>query len=296
MRYLTYLDEHGHSRPAYLLDGHAVDILRALEIYVEAHATPNIFIPTVKAILSLSEHQKDLLQQACQEHLSQGNELDLDGLTLAPPIPDPGKVICIGMNFPSGPDNRRPDYPVVFLKPVSGLSAHRAPVRLASACVDVHYEAELAFYIADTCHNVPLSEARNHIAGYTIANDVGDQTVEKRTTQWTSGKMFDTFTPTGPVFVTADEIVDPQDLLIQTWRNGELVQEASTGDMLFKVDEILAYLSTLTTLYPGDLVLTGSPKLFHGELVPQPPLQPGEEIKITMTSLGTLFNRIEQGE
>ena len=90
---------------------------------------------------------------------------------------------------------------------------------------------------------------------------LGDQTVEKRTSQWTSGKMFDTFTPTGPVFVTADEIANPQDLLIQTWRNGELVQEASTGDMLFKVDEILAYLSTLTTLYPGDLVLDRQPEI-----------------------------------
>ena len=107
--------------------------------------------------------------------------------------------------------------------------------------------------------------------------------------------MFDTFTPIGPILVTADEIADPQDLMIRTWRNDELVQEASTSEMLFKVDEILAYLSTLTTLYPGDLVLTGSPKLFRGELLPQPPLQPGEEIKISIDSLGTLFNRIEQG-
>jgi acylpyruvate hydrolase len=204
-------------------------------------------------------------------------------------------VICIGMNYPSGPDATPPDYPVVFLKPVSGLSAHNSPIRLASACVDVHYEAELAFVIADRCHNVPVDEARSHIAGYMIANDVGDQTVEKRTSQWTSGKMFDTFTPTGPVLVTADEIADPQDLLIQTWRNDELVQEASTAEMLFKIDDILAYLSTLTTLHPGDLVLTGSPKLFRGELLPQPPLQPGEAIKITIKSLGTLFNVIEQG-
>lgn len=296
MRYLTYLDESGNPRPACLLNGHGVDVLRALQIFVETHATPNFYISSVKAILALTKTQKDTLEQACKEHLAQGNELDLDKFTLAPPIPDPGKVICIGLNYPSDPNSNRSDYPVVFMKPVSGLSAHNTPIKIASACVDVHYEAELAFSIADICHNVPLAEVRNHIAGYTIANDVGDQTVEKRTSQWTSGKMFDTFTPTGPVFVTADEITDPQDLMIRTWRNGELVQESSTGDMLFKVDEILAYLSTLTTLYPGDLVLTGSPKLFHGELVPQPPLQPGDEIKITITSLGTLFNRVEQGE
>ena len=293
MQYLTYLDSNGNPRPACLLDGQVVDLGCALERFAESTTfTTN----SVKAVLSLSAAQKGLLQQACKDSLTAGQGIALSDLTLAPPIPDPGKVICIGMNYPAGKEADRPDYPVVFLKPVSGLSAHNAPIRLARACVDVHYEAELAFVIADRCHNVPAEEARGHIAGYTIANDLGDQTVEKRTSQWASGKMFDTFTPVGPALVTADEIADPQDLLIRTWRNGELVQEASTREMLFNVDKILAYLSTLTTLYPGDLILTGSPKLFRGELRPQPPLQPGEEIKISIGSLGTLFNVIEQGE
>lgn len=292
MRYLTYLDPNGNPRPACLLDGQVVDIQTALQ---NANHDGLFTIPSVKAILSLNKQQKDFLRLACKASLVARQTLDLAELTLAPPIPDPGKVICIGMNYPASKEATRPAYPVVFLKPVSGLSAHQAPIRLASACVDVHYEAELAFVVADRCHNVPVEEARSHIAGYTIANDVGDQTVEKRTSQWTSGKMFDTFTPVGPVLVTADEIADPQDLLIQTWRNDELVQEASTGEMLFKIDELLAYLSTLTTLHPGDLVLTGSPKLFRGELLAQPPLRPGEAIKITIGPLGTLFNVIEQG-
>lgn len=293
MRYLTYLDSNGNPRPACLLDGQVVDFPPPLQMIGENTAFQ---AQSVKSLFSLTHRQKSYLNQSCKSQQEQWGGLDLSDLTLAPPIPDPGKVICIGMNYPLDATASRPDYPVVFLKPVSGLSAHRAPIRLARACVDVHYEAELAFVIADRCHNVPVEEARSHIAGYTIANDVGDQTVEKRTSQWTSGKMFDTFTPVGPVFVTADEIADPQDLLIQTWRNGELVQEASTREMLFKVDEVLAYLSTLTTLDPGDLILTGSPKLFRGKLRPQPPLQSGEEIKITIGSLGTLFNVIEQGE
>ncbi|QRN83756.1 fumarylacetoacetate hydrolase family protein [Chloroflexota bacterium] len=292
MRYLTYLDENGKHQPACLMDGRAVEFPPLLQAIGEI---TTFQAHSVKGLLSLTPAQKALLNQTCLNHLNMGEGLDLDKLTLAPPIPNPGKIICIGMNYPSRADTPRPEYPVVFLKPTSGLSSHRAPIRLARACENVHFEAELAFYIADTCHNVPLSEARSHIAGYTIANDVGDQTIEKRTSQWTSGKMFDTFTPTGPVFVPADEITDPQDLMIRTWRNGDLVQESSTVRMLFTVDEILAYLSTLTTLQPGDLVLTGSPKLFHGELVFHPPLEPGEEIKITISSLGTLINHIEQG-
>ena len=292
MQYLTYLDPDGTPRPACLLDGQVVDFPPSLQMIGENTA----FHPdSVKDLFSLTPGQRHYLNQTCITEQKQWGGLNFSDLTLAPPIPNPGKVICIGMNYPLAAEANRPAYPVVFLKPVSGLSAHNAPIRLARACVDVHYEAELAFVIADRCHNVPVEDALSHIAGYTIANDVGDQTVEKRTSQWTSGKMFDTFTPIGPILVTADEIADPQDLMIRTWRNDELVQEASTSEMLFKVDEILAYLSTLTTLYPGDLVLTGSPKLFRGELLPQPPLQPGEEIKISIDSLGTLFNRIEQG-
>jgi len=293
MQYLTYLDKDGSPRPACLLNGQGIDIFRALQNTTES--VP-FTVDSVKAILSLPPAQKEILEQACQTSLAAGQGFNLSDTTLAPPIPDPGKIICIGMNYPMDNMATRPEYPVVFLKPVSGLSAHQAPIRLARTCVDVHFEAELAFFITDRCHNVPLEEAHHHIAGYTIANDVGDQTVEKRTSQWTSGKMFDTFTPVGPVLVTADEIADPQDLMIQTWRNDVLVQEASTREMLFKIDEILSYLSTLTTLNPGDLVLTGSPKLFQGRLVPQTPLQPGEEIKISIDSLGTLFNRIEPGE
>ncbi len=293
MRYLTYLDSNGNLRPACLMDGQVVDFPQPLQRVGENSAFQ---VQSVKDLFALTQGQKNYLKQSCKSRLKQGDGLDLSNLTLAPPIPDPGKVICIGMNYPLDATASRPDYPVVFLKPVSGLSAHRASIRLARACVDVHCEAELAFVIADRCHNVPAEEARGHIAGYTIANDVSDHIVEKRTSQWTSGKMFDTFTPVGPVFVTAEEIADPQDLFIRTWRNGELVQEASTREMLFKVDEVLSYLSTLTTLYPGDLILTGSPKLFQGELRPQPSLQPGEEIKISIGSLGTLFNVIEQGE
>lgn len=293
MRYLTYLDENASPRPACLLNGQAVDIIHALQNTSEKEL---FRFDSVKSIAALTTVQKEILEQACRASLAAGLGFPLSDHILAPPIPDPGKIICIGMNYPMDNTAPRPKYPVVFLKPVSGLSAHQAPIQLTPVCVDVHYEAELAFFIADRCHNIPPEEAHQHIAGYTIANDVGDQTVEKRTSQWTSGKMFDTFTPIGPVFVTADEIPDPQDLMIRTWRNGELVQEASTRDMLFKIDEILSYLSTLTTLYPGDLVLTGSPKLFQGKIVPQAPLQPGEEIKISIDSLGTLFNRIETGE
>jgi acylpyruvate hydrolase len=310
MRYLTFFDDKGNQKPGCRLDDKVIDIQKALALFQMENDPPENYsfgIPSIKSILTLEEEDTETLQKAITFTLeklklssageSNGEVMhDPDAMMLAPPIPDPGKVICVGLNYPNATDTIRAEYPIVFLKPVSGVTGHRSPICLPKTCRDTHYEAELAFTIGRTCHNVPVAEARKYIAGYTIANDVGDHTLEKRTSQWVSGKMFDTFTPTGPYLVTADEIPDPLNLSISTWLNGEQVQEAMTGEMLFNIDEILAYVSTLTTLYPGDLILTGSPKLFHGERVPQAPLQPGDEIKITIGSLGTLTNTVIQRE
>jgi acylpyruvate hydrolase len=311
MRLLTFFDEQGDLRPGYLYDGKVIDIQQALALYQtepinQKNANPITF-SSVKSVLFLSSEGNEVLEKAVFSviEMLESKTLSpdfknlassLENISLAPPIPNPGKIICVGMNYPAEVDTIKPDYPVVFLKPASGLTADQTAIRLPQICKDTHYEAELAFYIGKTCHNVPRSEAQEYIAGYTIANDIGDRTLERRTSQWVSGKMFETFTPNGPYFVSADEVPDPHALPISTWLNDELVQEAVTGEMLFNIDEILAYISTLTTLYPGDLILTGSPKLFQGELHPQPPLQTGDTIKVTIGSLGTLTNRVEQGD
>jgi acylpyruvate hydrolase len=158
----------------------------------------------------------------------------------------------------------------------------------------VAYEVELVVVIGKRARKVHGEDASNHIAGFTLANDLGDRVLEKRTSQWTSGKMFDSFTPLGPVIVTPDEIVDTHNLSMETWVNDQQVQKGNTGEMFFDVDYLVSYISTLTTLEPGDIILTGSPKLMSGEPAPSVSLKPGDTVRISVEELGGLMNLIQE--
>jgi len=304
MRLITYQDQDKY-RPACIIGEHVIDIQNALAYYrslPEDGLVSIEYIPTsVKDFLRLDHESQNWIQLAiefsCENILENKNLagrqdtiLELKEIVLAPPIPDPGKIICVAMNFPSAGLKQKTEYPTIFIKPVSTISAANSPILLAKASQNVTYEAELAFVIGKTCHNVPISDALSCVFGYTIANDVGDSTLEKRTSQWVSGKMFDSFTPMGPYLLTADEMHDPHNLTIQTQLNGETVQKGNTADMFFNIPEITSYLSTLTTLNPGDIVLTGSPKLIGNKPIPQISLRPGDQVEITISELGVLSN------
>jgi 2-keto-4-pentenoate hydratase/2-oxohepta-3-ene-1,7-dioic acid hydratase in catechol pathway len=129
-----------------------------------------------------------------------------------------------------------------------------------------------------------------YIAGYTIANDVGARDLEARSSQWATGKLPDTFSPMGPALVTRDEVPDPSKLTIRTYVNEQLVQDGSTGDMIFNVLYLISYLSGITTLEPGDIILTGSPKAVGERPAPKVSLKPGDTIKIEIEALGILTN------
>ena len=267
---------------------------------------PIEYIPTsIKDFLRLGHESQNRIQLAieysCKHILDNKNLpirkdtiLNFEEITLAPPIPDPGKIICVAMNYPSTSLKQKAEYPTIFIKPVSTVSASKSPILLAKASQSVTYEAELAFVIGKTCHDVPVSDALSCVFGYTIANDVGDSTLEKRTSQWVSGKMFDSFTPMGPCLLTIDEIQNPHNLSIQTCLNGEIVQKGNTADMFFSISEITSYLSTLTTLRPGDVILTGSPKLIGNKPIPQISLHPGDQVEITISELGVLSNDVTE--
>jgi acylpyruvate hydrolase len=307
MRLLTYLEAE-QPRPACLVDGLVIDIARAIEYHQIStkYQTQPAYLHFTRVedyfILSRKERQhlwkiiQDIVAAISTPEKSPGLISALANLKLTPPILHPEKIICVGMNYPAEENASRPDYPVVFLKPANTLTATNTPIILATACQRVVYEAELAFYISQPCHNISLAEAKDCIGGYTITNDIGDSILEKRSSQWVSGKMFDTFTPVGPYLVTPEEVPDPSDLLIQTFHNGKLVQEANTSEMLFDVFEITSYLSTLTTLQPGDLILTGSPKQIHGQPNQIDPLQPGDRLKVVIDGLGELDNYVVKGE
>jgi acylpyruvate hydrolase len=218
---------------------------------------------------------------------------------LAPPVPDPQKIICIGMNYRDHCEEQKkplPEKPVLFAKFPTALIGHGQPIVKppVSDCVD--YEAELAVIIGKKGKNIPEEKALSHVAGYTILNDVTARDVQFSNGQWVRGKSFDTFAPAGPYLVTIDEVPDPQNLHIRLTVNGELRQSSTTANMVFPVSFLVAYVSKGCTLLPGDIISTGTPGgvgVFR-----QPPafLKAGDVVSIEIEKLGTLENRVEAAD
>jgi 2-keto-4-pentenoate hydratase/2-oxohepta-3-ene-1,7-dioic acid hydratase in catechol pathway len=303
MRLVTYMLKN-ESHLGVLLDNRVTDVHRAYQKFCHATNQPLLWVNSYDSMLDLLKAGQDAFKvlretvQYSQTKLAEEKDVlfNLDDVILLAPISNPGKVICIGGNFPSAGKLTAPEYPIVFLKPASTITGIGMPVWVSELTANVAYEVELAVVIGKRSRNVKIGDASNYIAGYTLANDLGDRMLEKRTSQWTSGKMFDSFTPLGPAIVTSDEIMDTHNLPMETWVNNLQVQKGNTGEMFFNVDYLLCYLSTLTTLEPGDIILTGSPKLINGEPAPTVKLKPGDTVKISVASLGELINPVQEDQ
>lgn len=207
----------------------------------------------------------------------------------------PGKIICVGLNYP--PLKRTdgwkpPPYPILFHKPASGLVGSGGAIVLPRISQHVLYEGELAVVIGTRAKNVSFENVLEFVAGYTIANDVGAADIESRSSQWASGKMFDTFSPLGPSLIPSGEIPNPNELTIKTILNGDVVQDGNTREMIFDVPYLVHYISQLTTLEPNDVILTGSPKRSGNLPDPRIPLKPGDTISVEIEGLGILMNTV----
>jgi 2-keto-4-pentenoate hydratase/2-oxohepta-3-ene-1,7-dioic acid hydratase in catechol pathway len=221
----------------------------------------------------------------------------LSQVALLAPIPRPGKVLCLGLNYRDHAAESGmgiPAEPVVFSKASSSVIGHRAPIGLPEVSDKVDYEVELAFVIGRPARNVPAREAMRHVAGYTVLNDVSarDYQLEKLGGQWTLAKSFDTFCPMGPWLVTADEIRDPHDLDLHCVVSTERMQSSNTRQMVFKVPEIIEYLSMVLTLEPGDVVATGTPPGVGFARTPPRFLRAGDVVECTVEKVGTLVNPV----
>jgi acylpyruvate hydrolase len=206
------------------------------------------------------------------------------------PIPRPGKLICIAGNYPAANKLESPEYPTVFLKPSSGVIGNQQRIVIPRLAENVACEVELAIVIGKCERHLISMDASTAIAGYTIANDLGDRLLEKRSSQWTSGKMYDTFTPMGPFLITPEELGDTNNLALYAKVNDQVTQKGNTSQMFFDVPQLISYLSTLTTLVPGDLILTGSPKLMDGESNPSIVIRPGDIVQVEIERIATLTN------
>jgi acylpyruvate hydrolase len=219
----------------------------------------------------------------------------LADVELLAPVPRPGKVVCVGLNYRSHLaeiGEPIPEYPILFHKAATSLVGHRQPIVLPRVSRQVDYEAELAVVIGRRAKYVAEQDALAHVAGYTCANDVSAHDLEFRTSQWTSGKMLDTFCPLGPVLLTRDEVPDPGSLRLRTVLNGRTVQDACTSDMIFSVPALVSYVSSLATLEPGDLLLTGTPAGIGCNQRPPVYLRPGDRVSVQIDGIGTLSNPV----
>jgi len=210
--------------------------------------------------------------------------LTLSAVTLLAPL-SPGKIICVGRNYIAHAkehDVEVPEVPLIFLKPPSSVIGHDQTIYLPPQSSQVEHEAELAVVIGRRGRWIPPEEAGNYIFGYTIANDITARDLQRRDGQWTRGKGFDTFCPLGPWIDTA---FNPVDAALTCHVNGELRQMASTRDMVFQINQIIAFASSVMTLEIGDVLLTGTPAGVG-------PLAAGDIIEVTIEGLGTLRNPV----
>jgi 2-keto-4-pentenoate hydratase/2-oxohepta-3-ene-1,7-dioic acid hydratase in catechol pathway len=219
----------------------------------------------------------------------------VEGAELLPPLPDPDKIVCIGLNYRShaaeaGIDP--PDHPTFFAKFRNALAPPDATVALPAASEKVDYEAEVAFVIGRRCKEVDLDEALDAVAGYMLLNDLSARDLQFATPQWMPGKVFDGSAPCGPAIVTPDEAGESDAISFALDLNGERMQEASTSDLIFSVAELVARLSRWMTLEPGDIVSTGTPSGVGSVREPRVWLKPGDEILISSPTLGELRTTI----
>lgn len=211
-------------------------------------------------------------------------EIELSAVQLLTPV-RPSKIICVGRNYV---DHARehgvdvPEIPMLFLKPPSSLIGPRMPIRLPPQSEQVEHEAELAVVIGRRGRWIAPNDARDHIFGYTIANDVTARDLQRRDNQWTRGKGFDTFCPLGPWIETE---LDPYDRLITCRVNQDVRQMASTRDMVFSVQQLVAFASSIMTLEPGDILLTGTPAGVG-------PLVAGDVVQVSIEGIGELTNPV----
>ena len=248
---------------------------------------------TLQTLFTQGEAALPRVRAAVERSPGAGALLQESDLRLGPCVYQPGKILCVGLNYRRHAEETGapfPQTPVLFSKFNNTLAAACEAVPLPKVASQYDYEVELGVVIGRRASSVPVERALEYVLGYCTANDLSARDLQTRTSQWLLGKTLDRFCPVGPYLVTRDEVPDPQRLALRTWVNGELRQNSSTADMIFSVAEIVSYASQYMTLEPGDLIITGTPEgVILGMPEPRTWLKPGDEVIVEVEGLGRLI-------
>lgn len=269
MRFVTFLSGK-QARPGLILNDHVMEV-------------------GFGSLLELIESGTDV------KALATSSKYRFSDVQLLAPIPRPRKLICVGLNYrdhAAETGAQIPKVPTIFNKFATAVIGPGANVVLPKVSKAPDYEAEFAFVIGKGGRNIEADDWQNHVFGYTMVNDVSARDYQRATSQWLMGKTFDTFAPTGPWIVTADEIADPHDLDIQMEINGEILQDSNTRELIFKIPDLIAFLSSVFTLEPGDIVSTGTPAGVGFARKPPRYLHPGDEMTVRIPAIGELHNPV----
>ncbi len=273
---------------------------------------------TVLSLPALAKRSKKDLSQKIEDFIAQGesaletaedliknaNNSDiksvsapLSAVSLLAPIAFPPKIICLGLNYfdhAAETNSAVPDEPVIFMKPHTAIIGPNQRIVKPRFVKELDYEGELAIVMGKTGKNIPVGEAKNHIFGYTVFNDVSARDFQFKDGQWTRGKSFDTFAPTGPCITTENQLENTDEMAIRTWVNGELRQNGTTRNMVFNVSQIVHHLSRVMTLEPCDIIATGTPAGVGHAMKPKYYLRHRDVVRIEIEGIGTLENTVEE--
>lgn len=285
MKIVSFGDS-GNEKPGIIHEDQVIDLCAA---------DPSI-PSTVRDILAAGALKKVEAIAARPDLLPSQYFKPLAGMRLGPPLTNPSKIICIGLNYSDHAFEQGrevPDSPLTFAKGPNALSGSGDPIPIPADVTQADHEVELAVVIGRRAKAVPQDRASDYIAGYGVFMDISARDVQYREKQWFRAKSFDGFAPFGPCLTTSDEVPEPHDLAISLEVNGHQYQSSNTGLMTFKVNYLVHFLSQDITLEPGDIIATGTPAGVGVFASPQRFLKKGDEIKATIETLGTITNPVE---
>ena len=242
------------------------------------------------------ETAEELKKKACCKDI-EDLSTPLSAVSLIAPIKSPPKIICLGLNYfdhAAETNSKVPDEPVIFMKPHTAIIGPNQKIIKPNFVKKLDYEGELCIVMGKTAKNVTEADAKKHVFGYTVFNDVSARGFQFKDEQWTRGKSFDTFAPTGPCITTENQLKNTDDLTIRTWVNGELRQNGSTRNMVLNVSQIVHHLSRVMTLEPCDIIATGTPAGVGHAMEPPQYLNDTDVIRIEIEGIGILENSVEE--